>query len=240
MTTANTFDRVEELICIRDGSGHPMLGSTDSTRAEHVRREFAAGLAALDDVTDAVSVFGSACTPSKERVYELARRVAANLGQSGYAIMTGGGSGIMEAANRGAHDVGALSIGLRLELSCREAPNPYVDRMVSFRHSFVRQAMFVQHASAFVVFPGDYSTLHELFGALTSIKDEDLRDLPLVLVGTGFWQGLVDWLDDRLVRGSKLDERDVASLLVTNDADEVVEHVTRRRARPLGALLEAG
>jgi uncharacterized protein (TIGR00730 family) len=185
-------------------------------------------------------MWGSARTASKDRVYELARRVAANLGQSGHAIMTGGGSGIMEAANRGARDVGALSIGLTLELPCHETPNPFIDRMVSFRHSFVRQAVFVRHASAFVVFPGDYSTLHELFGVLTLIKDEDPRDVPLVLVGTGFWQGLVDWLDDRLVRGGKLEERDVASLLVTNDADEVVEHVSRRRARRSGGLLEAG
>jgi hypothetical protein len=170
--------------------------AADSERIRDIAAEFARGFDALADVRRAVTVFGSARTPPEHPHYELAREVGACLGRAGYAVITGGGPGIMEAANRGARDAGALSIGCNIELPHEQATNPYVDIGLRFRHFFARKVMFVRYASAFVICPGGYGTLDELFECLTLIQTQTIRHFPAILVGDGEWDGLLDWLRD--------------------------------------------
>ena len=144
-----------------------------------------------------MTVFGSARTPREHPDYALVRELGACLGRAGYAIITGGGPGLMEAANRGARDVGALSIGCNIELPREQALNPYLDIGLRFRHFFARKVMFVRYASAFVIAPGGYGTLDELFEALTLIQTATIRHFPVILLGEGEWDGLLDWLRAR-------------------------------------------
>ena len=170
------------------------LAAEDAERIATIAEEFATGFAALSRIERAVTVFGSARTHEDTAEYALAREVAAALGRSGYAIITGGGPGIMEAANRGAQDAGALSVGCNIELPIEQSPNAYLDLSVTFRHFFARKVMFVRYASAFVILPGGFGTLDELFEALTLIQTDTIRHFPVVLVGLPQWHGLLEWL----------------------------------------------
>jgi uncharacterized protein (TIGR00730 family) len=213
----------------------PALVETDPMRLRRMRRELEMGFAALADVERGVTIFGSARTPPGDPGYAHAVEVARRLGRAGYAIITGGGSGIMAAANQGAREVGALSVGLRIDLPFREPENPYIDRPLHFHYFFTRKVMFVRYASAFVVFPGGFGTLDELFEALTLIQTRKIRAFPLVLVGTEFWSPLVDWLRDRLLATHKISRSDLDLFTVVDDAEEILSLVTtateRRTAR---------
>ncbi len=158
------------------------------------------GFRTLAGVGRAVSVFGSSRTPVDSPDYVLARRTTALLGERGFAIISGGGPGTMQAANQGARDAGALSIGLGIELPRKQAINPYVDLSIEFKHFFIRKVMFVRYASAFVVFPGGLGTLDELFEALSLIQTAKIQHFPLVLVGSSFWEGLLSWARDQAPR----------------------------------------
>lgn len=202
------------------------LREDDAARLDFIRAEFERGFAALSHVEKAVSIFGSARTPRTDPDYELAREVAAALGRAGFAIITGGGPGIMEAANRGARDAGALSVGLDIELPVEQQRNPYVDIGLHFEHFYARKVMFVRYASAFVVMPGGYGTLDEMFEALTLIQTATISDFPVVLVRRQYWAGLLDWIDAQLLASGKIErtERDIVE--VVDDPAEVVEIVT--------------
>jgi uncharacterized protein (TIGR00730 family) len=203
---AQTFD--EELL-LWLGDEAPEVRAADTERIRDIAAEFGRGFDALARVGPAVTVVGSARTPQDHPTYELARELGASLGRAGYAVITGGGPGVMEAANRGAREVGALSIGCNIELPHEQRPNPYLDISLRFRHFFVRKVMFVRYASAFVVCPGGYGTLDELFESLTLIQTATIRHFPAILLGDGEWDGLIEWLRMHVLADRRIDEHDL-------------------------------
>jgi uncharacterized protein (TIGR00730 family) len=197
----------------------------DGTRVRRIDEELRAGFRSLAHIGKAVSIFGSARTARDDPTYATAREVAAVLARAGFAVITGGGPGIMEAANRGAHDAGAPSIGLDIELAHEQFENPYVDISLSFHYFFTRKVMFVRYASAFVVFPGGFGTLDELFEAATLRQTGKIRHFPIVLFGSDYWQGLVDWLLGPVAGRGNIDPDDARTLVVTDSAAEVLRTV---------------
>ena len=178
-----------------------------------------------------MTVFGSARTPREHPHYALVREVGACLGRAGYAVITGGGPGLMEAANRGARDAGALSIGCNIELPREQALNPYLDIGLRFRHFFARKVMFVRYASAFVIAPGGYGTLDELFESLTLIQTATIRHFPVILLGDGEWDGLLEWLRARVLAEGRIAAGDLAVLQVVKQPSEVCEIVDAAHRR---------
>ncbi|MBI5104004.1 MAG: TIGR00730 family Rossman fold protein [Solirubrobacterales bacterium] len=187
------------------------------------------GFDALRDLGPAVSFFGSARVPDGHPEYERAREIARRVAGEGFAVITGGGPGLMEAANRGAWDAGSVSVGLNIELPHEQAPNPYQDLELTFEYFFTRKLMFVRYATAFVALPGGFGTLDELFEALVLEQVDKIRDFPIVLVGTAFWSGMVEWVRERLVGDALIAAHDPDLLRITDDPDEVVEAVCRGR-----------
>jgi uncharacterized protein (TIGR00730 family) len=204
---------------------------SDAERIKRTQQELETGFRELGRIGPAVSFFGSARTHDEDPTYELARRTAGMLGGAGFAVITGGGPGVMAAANRGALDAGARSIGLNIELPFEQETNPYVDLALRFHYFYTRKVMFVRYASAFVVFPGGFGTLDELFEALTLIQTGKIRHFPVVLVKRSYWQGLVDWLRDRLLAESKIGPGDLDLMRLSDDPAEVVELVTEGAAK---------
>ena len=201
---------------------------TDATRVEKMAGELTMGFDALGDLHRAVSIFGSARSAPGSPGYELARDIARRIGEAGFAVITGGGPGAMEAANRGARDAGALSIGLSIDLPFEhDHEHRWVDRALDFHYFFCRKVMFVRYANAFVVLPGGFGTFDELFEALCLIQTEKIRSFPLILVGTAYWAGLVDWLRETVAAEDKISVADLDLLHVTDDLDLVVETVLR-------------
>ena len=219
----------EELL----GAESPAVLTTrsDSERIERIGRELAEGFQKLAGVGPAVSVFGSARTSEHDPQYELARRTAHLLGEAGFAVITGGGPGIMEAANRGARDADARSIGLNIELPFEQGTNAYVDTALRFHYFFTRKLMFVRYACGFVVFPGGFGTLDELFEALTLVQTGKIRHFPVVLVGGDYWRGLTDWMQERLLAEAKISPADLDLVQATDDPARVVEIVATGAAR---------
>ncbi len=195
---------------------------TDEERIERIDRELRRGFEALHDLGCAASVFGSARTPPDAPEYALAREIGRKLGAAGFAVITGGGGGVMEAANRGAQDAGVTSVGLNIELPHEQAPNPHQDISLTFHHFFTRKLMFVRYANAFVVMPGGFGTLDELFEALVLIQTDKIAHFPVVLVDSDFWSGLIDWVRSKLVPEGMISVPDPDLLRITDDPDEVV------------------
>jgi uncharacterized protein (TIGR00730 family) len=195
--------------------------AADSERLREIAAEFARGFDALNQIGPAVSVFGSARTPREHRDYALVREVAARLGRAGYAIITGGGPGLMEAANRGARDVGATSVGCNIVLPREQHLNDYLDIGLTFEHFFARKVMFVRYASAFVIAPGGYGTLDEMFEALTLIQTGTIRHFPVILLGGKEWDGLIDWLRAGALADGRIGAKDLALLRRASEPDEV-------------------
>jgi uncharacterized protein (TIGR00730 family) len=203
----------------------PAFLDTDPWRALRILSEFVEGFDALAAVGPAVTVFGSARTKPGSALYELARTIGRKLAEAGYAVITGGGPGSMEAANRGCREGGGLSVGCNIELPHEQSLNRYVDLGVEFRYFFARKTMFVKYADAFIILPGGFGTLDELFEALTLIQTGKVRHFPVVLVDSAYWQGLVDWARSTLLRDGAINEADLALLQMTDDPDEVVRIV---------------
>ena len=195
---------------------------SDARRIERAGHELRAGFATLRDLGPAVSVFGSARSRPGDPEYELACNTARLLGEAGYSVITGGGPGIMEAANLGAQEAGARSVGLNIELPLEERANPYADLRLEFHYFFTRKVMFVRYAVGFVVFPGGFGTLDELFEALTLIQTRRVAHFPVLLVGAEWWEGLIDWLRERLLGTGKIAAGDLDLLRCTDDPREVV------------------
>ncbi len=223
-----TFD--EELLQWL-GDEPPGMRAADAQRIREIAAEFARGFDALARVKRAVTVFGSARTSPDHPDYALAREVGTCLGRGGYAVITGGGPGLMEAANRGAREVGALSIGCNIELPEEQELNPYLDIGIRFRHFFARKVMFVRYASAFVICPGGYGTLDELFEALTLRQTGIIRHFPVIVVGEGEWDGLLDWLRVRALAEGRLDATDLDVLRVVDRPSELCEIVDAAHRR---------
>jgi uncharacterized protein (TIGR00730 family) len=208
---------------------------SDAERIERVKQELETGFRELGRIGPAVSIFGSARTGERDPSYEQARSTAQMFGSAGFAVITGGGPGIMEAANRGARDAGTRSVGLNIELPFEQETNPYVDLALRFHHFYTRKVMFVRYACAFVVFPGGFGTLDELFEALTLIQTDKIRDFPVVLVQGSYWRGLIDWARERLLAEAMIAPQDLDLMRTSDDPAEVVEIVVEG-ARRQGVL----
>ncbi len=197
----------------------------DAWRVFRVMGEFVEGYDELAALGPSVTFFGSARTTPDDPMYQLCVTAARKLGEAGFDIITGGGPGMMEAANRGAREAGVRSVGCNIELPFEQGTNPYVDISIDFRYFFVRKTMFMKYAHGFVIFPGGYGTMDELFEALTLIQTGKVRDFPLVLMGVDYWKGLVEWLGTSMAAEGKISQEDLGLILVTDDPDEVVEYM---------------
>ena len=195
---------------------------TDPWRVLRIQSEFVEGFGLLAELPRAVSVFGSARTPRDHPHYAAGVAIGAALAEAGYAVITGGGPGAMEAANRGASDAGGLSVGLGIELPFEQELNEWVDVGISFRYFFVRKTMFVKYAQAFVILPGGFGTLDELFEALTLVQTRKVTRFPVILFGSEYWSGLVAWIRDTLAQTGTINAADLDLFTVTDDVAEVV------------------
>ncbi|MBA3742817.1 TIGR00730 family Rossman fold protein [Sporichthya sp.] len=205
-----------------DSSGPTDWVHTDPWRVLRIQAEFVEGFGLLAEIGPAITVFGSARTPRDHSEYELSRRLGHQLAKAGYAVITGGGPGVMEAANRGCVEGGGKSVGLGIELPFEQGLNSYVDIGIDFRYFFVRKTMFVKYAQGFVFMPGGFGTLDELFEALVLVQTGKVTRFPLVLMGTAYWAGLIDWLGNRLVEAGKISPHDMDLIEITDDVDRVV------------------
>jgi uncharacterized protein (TIGR00730 family) len=203
----------------------PDFLETDTWRALRILSEFVEGFDALAHVGPAVTVFGSARTPRDHPVYDQARTIGRKLAEAGYAVITGGGPGTMEAANRGCREGGGLSIGCNIELPHEQGLNEYVDLGVEFRYFFARKTMFVKYADGFVILPGGFGTMDELFEALTLIQTGKVRHFPVVMIGSAYWAGLLDWMRGTLLAAGSVAQADLDLLHVTDDLDDAVEFI---------------
>ena len=201
--------------------------TADAWRVLRIQSEFVEGFDTLADLPRAVSVFGSARSLPDSAECVLAADLGAALAEAGYAVITGGGPGVMEAANRGATEAGGMSVGLGIELPFEQGLNGWVDVGVDFRYFFVRKTMFVKYAQAFVVLPGGFGTLDELFEALTLVQTKKVTRFPVILMGTAYWSGLLDWIKQTLLADGKIGAGDLDLIMVTDDVDEAVRHVTQ-------------
>ena len=200
---------------------------TDTWRVFRIMGEFVEGFDELATITRGVSVFGSARTLPDNPQYRAAQETAALLARAGFAVITGGGPGIMEAANRGAFEAGGISIGCNIELPFEQKPNPYLTRMLSFKYFFVRKTMFVKYSAAFIIFPGGYGTLDELFEALTLIQTRKIRNFPVVLFGSQYWGRMMEWIEEVMLAEKKIAEMDLRLLYLTDSPAEAVEVIVQ-------------
>lgn len=235
---ATTSD--ERLLSGADGAGW-LHG--DPWRVMRIQSEFVEGFGALAEVGPAVSVFGSARVPAGAPDYLIGEAVGRGLAEAGYGVITGGGPGIMEAANKGASEAGGLSVGLGIELPFEQGMNQWVDLGVNFRYFFARKTMFVKYAEGFVVLPGGFGTFDELFEALTLVQTHKVTEFPIVLIGVDYWSGLLEWLRGPVLKRGMIAEADLDLINVVDDADEAVRIVCERgaelRAAELAAVEEA-
>ncbi|WP_068013178.1 LOG family protein [Nocardia mexicana] len=208
-----------------DGRGPSDWVHTDPWRVLRIQSEFVEGFGALAEIPRAVAVFGSARTQVDTPEYQAAGAIGGALARAGFAVITGGGPGVMEAANRGASEAGGFSIGLGIELPFEQGLNEWVDLGINFRYFFARKTMFVKYSQAFICLPGGFGTLDELFEALTLVQTRKITRFPIVLFGTRYWSGLVDWLRDSLAGSGKISPGDLSLLHVTDSVEEVVEIV---------------
>ncbi len=232
--TARTGEATEdELLLERPKLPHPVprisaraeFTRGDPWRVLRIMGEYVHGFDALAEVGTAVAIFGSARTTEKDPMYEAAREVSSLLAKVGFAIITGGGPGIMEAANRGAREAGGLSIGCNIELPREQSTNPYVDVSVNFRYFFCRKTMFMKYSEGFVLFPGGFGTLDELFEALTLIQTGKIQRFPVVLFGSDYWGGMLDWMRRRVAQEAKIDAHDLDLMTVTDSPQAACEMI---------------
>lgn len=197
----------------------------ESWRVFRIMAEFVDGFEELAEVGKAVSIFGSARTPSDDPYYEKARETTRLLAEAGYAIITGAGPGIMEAANRGAKEGGGLSIGLNIEIPMEQKSNTYVEKLLSFRYFFCRKVMFVKYAHAFIIFPGGFGTVDEFMESITLIQTRRASRFPVILVGSDYWKGLVEWMKETMAGTKKISESDLAIFRLVDDPATIVRIV---------------
>jgi uncharacterized protein (TIGR00730 family) len=221
-------------------TGRPAFLETDPWRALRILAEFVEGFDAMAGLGPAITVFGSARVAPQSAPYQQARQIGRRLAEEGYAVITGGGPGVMEAANRGCQEGGGMSVGCNIELPHEQDINSYVDLGVEFRYFFARKTMFVKYADGFVILPGGFGTMDELFEALTLIQTGKIEHFPVVLVGTEFYGGLIDWIKARLAAERMISPSDLDLMVVTDDIEEVVRIMKEgSRLRQAAAQVEA-
>ena len=208
---------------------------SESWRVLRITSEFVDGFDHLVDVYPAVSIFGSARTRLSNKYYKSAVRTAELIGKAGFAIITGGGPGIMEAANKGAKQAGALSIGCNIELPFEQKINQYVDKAMTFRYFFVRKTMFVKYSEAFITFPGGFGTLDELMGALTLIQTKKITNFPVILFGKEYWAGLIDWMRERVLTANNIKQEDIDSIRIVDEPERVRDIVVEYHEKAVAA-----
>jgi uncharacterized protein (TIGR00730 family) len=196
---------------------------TDTWRVFRIMGEFVQGFEDLAPITNGVSIFGSARTSPQDPDYQAARETGSLLVRAGFAVITGGGPGIMEAANRGALEAGGTSVGCNIELPHEQSSNDYLNVSLKFKYFFVRKMMFVKYSDAFIIFPGGFGTLDELFEALTLIQTRKIHNFPVVLYGSKYWQGMMDWLKGPMLNEAKIVEEDLRRLHITDSPAQIVD-----------------
>ncbi|MEZ5421963.1 MAG: TIGR00730 family Rossman fold protein [Pyrinomonadaceae bacterium] len=199
--------------------------TSDSWRVLRIASEFVSGFDDLATVTRGVSIFGSARTKPTDEYYKLARETGRLLGEAGFDVITGGGPGIMEAGNRGAMDAGGRSIGCNIELPMEQEPNPYQTRSLSFKYFFVRKTMFIKYSNAYVIFPGGFGTMDELFEPLTLIQTRKIRNFPVVLFGSQYWRGLLQWLTSTMLNEKMINPDDLGLMYLTDSPKDTVDFI---------------
>jgi uncharacterized protein (TIGR00730 family) len=224
--TAGTTDQH-----LLDSRGPSDWVHTDPWRVLRIQSEFVEGFGLLAELPPAVAVFGSARTARSDPEYALAQAIGAALAGAGYAVITGGGPGAMEAANRGACEAGGTSVGLGIELPFEQRLNDWVDLGINFRYFFARKTMFVKYSRAFVIMPGGFGTLDEMFEALTLVQTQKVTQFPVVLLGSAYWGGLIDWLRTSVLTGGKVKAADIDLMYVTDDVEDAVAHITSGAVR---------
>ncbi len=200
----------------------------ESWRLFKIMGEFVDGVEALHHIGPAVTIFGSARIKPEDPIYKKATEIAALFVKEKFAVITGGGPGIMEGANRGAKEAGGTSVGLNIELPFEQIPNPYADIQVDFKYFFIRKVMLVKYALAYIIMPGGFGTLDELFEAVTLIQTETIKPFPVILVGSEYWQGLLDWIKERMLAEKRISEDDLDILQIMDDPGDVVKAVTSK------------
>ncbi|HXC26056.1 MAG TPA: TIGR00730 family Rossman fold protein [Gemmatimonadaceae bacterium] len=224
-----TVTEDEKLLQAPDGSGN---GNGDYTRSDpwrvmRITSEFVEGMDSLASVQRGVAIFGSARTGPDDPMYQAAEETGRLLAQAGFTIITGAGPGIMEAGNKGAKEGGGRSVGCNIELPFEQGANPYVDTLINFRYFFVRKTMFIKYSNAFIIFPGGYGTLDEMFEAVTLIQTGKIYQFPVILFGRAYWAGLVRWLQSRVLLERKISPGDLDLMILTDDPREAVDAVVQ-------------
>ncbi|MBN1380700.1 MAG: TIGR00730 family Rossman fold protein [Deltaproteobacteria bacterium] len=189
--------------------------------------EFVEAIEDLSKLKQAVTIFGSARVQPDDPYYQKAERLARRLAEKGFSVITGGGPGIMEAANKGAAEGGGISVGLNIRLPFEQKPNPYANLSLDYHYFFIRKVMFVKYALAYVIMPGGFGTLDELFEALTLIQTRRIRSFPVIMMGSEYWQGLIDWMKGTLLREGKLLPEDIDLIQIIDDPEEAVKHIQK-------------
>lgn len=203
------------------------LSIDESWRIFRVMAEFVEAIEELSKIGNAVSIFGSAREDPKGDYYKKAEEVGYLLGKAGFSIITGGGPGIMEAANKGASEAGASSVGMNIYLPFEQKPNSYANVSINYKYFFIRKVMFVKYAMAYVILPGGFGTMDEFFEALTLIQTKRIRSFPVILMGSDYWSGLLDWLKNTMLKAKKISEEDLDLIQIIDDPDQVVRHIQK-------------
>jgi uncharacterized protein (TIGR00730 family) len=217
----------DDEVLLRSPQPEDEYKTSDSWRVLRITSEFVGGFDELAAVTRGVSIFGSARAVEDDEFYTAARQTARLLGAAGFEIITGGGPGIMEAANRGAHDAGAVSIGCNIELPMEQQPNIYQNRSISFKYFFVRKTMFIKYSNAYVIFPGGFGTMDELFEALTLIQTRKIRNFPVVLFGSQYWRGLLAWVTSMMLNEKMIGPEDLGLIHLTDSPRDAVDFIIK-------------
>jgi uncharacterized protein (TIGR00730 family) len=217
----------DDEVLLRSPEPEDEFTTSDSWRVLRIMGEFINGFDHLQTITRGVSIFGSARSHELDENYKAARETARLLGKAGFEIITGGGPGIMEAANRGAHDAGATSVGCNIELPFEQIPNAYLTKSLSFKYFFVRKTMFIKYSNAYVIFPGGFGTMDELFEALTLIQTRKIRNFPVVLFGSQYWRGLLAWLTSTMLNEKMINPEDLGLIHLTDSPKDAVDFIVK-------------
>ena len=217
----------DDEVLLRSPEEEDEYKTSDSWRVFRIMGEFVGGFDSLATITRGVSIFGSARTGPDNENYIAARETARLLAEAGFEIITGGGPGIMEAANRGARDVDKVSVGCNIELPFEQIPNPYVTKSLTFKYFFVRKTMFIKYSNAYVIFPGGYGTMDELFEALTLIQTKKIRNFPVVLYNSQYWRGLLSWLTSTMLNEKNINAEDLGLLHLTDSPKDAADFIIK-------------
>jgi len=199
----------------------------DTWRMFHIMAEFVEGFEALADCHPAVSIFGSTRVKPEDEVYQKAERIGQLLAENGFGVITGGGPGVMEAANKGASLAGGKSIGINIELPLEQAPNPYTNLNLTFHYFFVRKVMFIKYAVAYIILPGGFGTMDELFESITLIQTHKIKPFPVILMGSKYWKGLLDWIKEVVLKEGKISPADLEILQVIDEPEEMIKIIKK-------------